>query len=114
MYPTLKNGSIVLMKKYDLKINYNDIVVIKKEDKILIKRIVGLPKDSIYIDNYLFVNEKKFDNNIIEEKGNINDVFLKENEYFVLGDNRKDSIDSRFQEIGIINKNEIIGKVLFK
>ena len=69
MYPTLKNGNIVLMKKYNLQLNYNDIVVIKKEDKIIIKRIVGLPNDSLNIDNYLYVNGKKFDNKLIEKKG---------------------------------------------
>ena len=115
MFPTLKNGNIVIMKKYDLKLNYNDIVVIKKNDKIIIKRLVGLPNDSIYIDNYLFVNGEKFDDLFTENSENIeNEITLKENQYYVLGDNRQHSIDSRDEEIGIINQEEILGILIFK
>lgn len=113
MYPTVKSGSIVFMKKYNLELNYNDIVVIKKNDKIIIKRLVGLPNDTIKIDNYLYVNGRQFDNLLTENSGDSTDeITLKKDEYFVLGDNRNESIDSRYNEIGIINKNEIIGKII--
>ena len=115
MSPTLKNKQIVFIKKYNLDFNYNDIVVIKKNNKIIIKRLVGLPNDGILIDEYLYVNGKRFDEIITEDKGNITDeILLSDNEYFVLGDNRDQSIDSRFDEVGIIKKENIIGKVLFK
>ena len=115
MYPTLKNGSIVLMKKYNLKLNYNDIVVIKKNNKIIIKRLVGLPNDTIDIDEYIYVNGKKNDEIPTKDKGNItNRITLRKNEYFVIGDNRDKSIDSRFDEVGIIKEFQIIGKILFK
>lgn len=115
MYPTLKNGNIILIKKFDLKIEYRDIVVIKKDDKIIIKRVVGLPRDSIKIDKYLYINGQKMDNMYIENAGEIkNEIQLKDKEYFVLGDNTGNSIDSRFNEIGIINENEIIGKSIIK
>lgn len=115
MCPTLNNGDMVFIKKYDLKYNYNDIVIIKKKDKTIIKRIVGLPNDSIKIDNYLYVNGEKRENIFIEDAGNSkNEIILKENEYFVLGDNINNSIDSRFDEVGIILKNEIIGIIINK
>lgn len=115
MYPTLKNGEMLFIKKFDLKYNYNDIVIIKKKDKTIIKRIVGLPKDSIKIDNYLYINGEKRDDIYIENPGDIkNEILLNENEFFVLGDNIQHSIDSRFNEIGIISKNEIIGKIINK
>ena len=43
-----------------------------------------------------------------------NEIKLKSNEFFVLGDNTEHSIDSRFNEIGIIHKDEIIGKMIIK
>ena len=115
MLPTLKNGNLAIIKKYNLKINHNDIVVIKKKDKIIIKRIIGLPNDEIELNQYLYVNGEKIDELPKDENKILNGNFLlKENEYFVLGDNRKKSTDSRYEEIGIIKRNEIIGKVIIK
>ncbi len=115
MQPTLKNMNIVLVKKINVNLHQNDIVLIKKNNKIIIKRIVGTPNDKIFLDNYIYINDIKFDN-IYTPNGNIEktNFYLKSDEYFVLGDNRENSIDSRFNEIGIIKQNEIIGKVLFK
>ena len=114
MEPTLKNKSIVFIRKYNIEPKYNDILVINKDNKIIIKRLVGLPNDMIFIDKYIYINGEKLDE-IEENSDNINkEILLKENEYFVIGDNRQNSIDSRFDEIGIINKNEIIGIVIGK
>ena len=113
MSPTLKKDSMILIKKFDLSINYNDIVVIKKKNKTIIKRVVGLPNDSIKIDKYLYINGNKKDDSYIEEAGEIKkEILLRENEFFVLGDNIQNSIDSRFSEIGIIKKDEIIGQMI--
>ena len=114
MLPTLKDGQILLAKKFDLHITNNDIVVIKKNNKIIIKRVIGIPNDRIsIIDGYIYVNEIKFDDRQIDNQGNITkEIVLNEDEYFVLGDNRNASIDSRFEEIGIIMKKEIIAKII--
>ena len=114
MLPTLKNGNIVCIKKYNLDLKQNDIIVINKNGKTIIKRLIGLPNDKIKIENYVYVNGEKNDNLYIEDCGNIHhEIILEKNEYFVLGDNRQNSIDSRFNEIGIINEDEIIGKLIF-
>lgn len=113
MEPTLKNGNIALIKKYNLNLNYNDIVVVKKSNKTIIKRLVAFPGDTIIIDNYLYVNGKKNDDFYTENKGTItNEITLSPDEYFVIGDNRQNSIDSRFEEIGMISNKEIIGKIV--
>ena len=113
MYPTLKDKQIVLIKKYNLNLANNDIIFIKKNKKTIIKRLIGLPNDTIKIDKYVYVNGNKNDNIITNQKGNIkNEIHLKPGEYFALGDNRDNSIDSRFDEIGIIYEDEIIGKVI--
>lgn len=114
MEPTLKEQQMLVIKKYNLKLDRNDIVVIKKNSKIVIKRIIGIPKDKIKINGYVYINGEKFDEKHTENPGNAKDeIALKENEFFVLGDNRQNSIDSRFDEIGIIKEDEIIGKALF-
>ena len=113
MEPTLSDKDIVLVKKYNLDLHYGDVVVIKTNGEVIIKRIVGLPGDTIKIDHYLFVNGEKKDDNYMEDNGDINDVTLKKDQYFVLGDNRNFSIDSRFEEIGIIDRDDIIGKMIF-
>lgn len=113
MEPTLTNGKIVFIKKYNLDLKHNDIVVVRKNGKIIIKRLVGLPKDKLKIDEYLYVNGIKNDELYTKDSGQLQEEMeLKENEYFVLGDNRQNSIDSRFSEIGIIYENEIIGKIM--
>ena len=113
MEPALKHGDIAIIKKYNLKLNYNDIVLVKKNNKTIIKRLVAFPKDTIKIDNYLYVNGKKNDDFYTENKGTItNEITLSPDEYFVIGDNRQNSIDSRFEEIGMISKEEIIGKII--
>lgn len=114
MLPTFKDGEILLENKMSKKYNRGDIIVIKKNDLKIVKRIIGCPGDKIIIRNgYIYVNEIKFDNIFINEPGSLdNEIKLGYNEYVVLGDNRDESIDSRFDEIGIVNKNEIKGKIL--
>jgi signal peptidase I len=114
MYPTLKGNEIMLLNKLG-HINRFDIVVLKidgREDN-LIKRIIGLPGETVEIkDNDIYINDKK-----IEDKYgygvtyNIDKVTLKEDEYFILGDNRKISLDSRV--FGTIHKDEIKGTTNF-
>ena len=114
MYPTLKGNEIMLLNKLG-HINRFDIVVLKiygREDN-LIKRIIGLPGETVEIkDNDIYINDKK-----LEDKYgygvtyNIDKVTLKKDEYFILGDNRKISLDSRV--FGTIHKDEIKGTTDF-
>ena len=114
MLPTFYDGQVLLVKKIALDIRNNDVVVIKKDNKVIIKRVIGIPNDKIKFENgYVYVNEIKFDDRYVEKIGNITEeITLGENQYFVLGDNRSESVDSRFDEIGIIEKKEIIGLII--
>lgn len=116
MYPTLSDKDLILIKKYKISVNRNDIVVIKKNDKIIIKRVLGVPGDKLLIkEGYLYINNKKYDNAFIEYSGLLKkELILGIDEYFVLGDNKNQSIDSRYEEIGIIYKNEFIGTKIRK
>lgn len=81
-----------------------------------IKRVIGLPGETIEIINgYVYINGEKLKEEIVVEPMNIaglakEELILQENEFFVLGDNRNSSEDSRFANIGIVVKSDIIGK----
>ena len=115
MKSTLYDGEIVFINKISLRtegINRFDMVVIKQDDDLLIKRIIGMPGEEIqYINDELYINSKKMDTPIDFEKTKDFSGIVKENEYFVLGDNRDDSKDSRY--FGGVSKNSIKGKVRF-
>ena len=66
MDPTLKDGRIVLMQKYNLKLKNNDVIVIKKDKNIIIKRLIGMPNDRVKIDKYVYVNDIKNDEIVTE------------------------------------------------
>lgn len=113
MFPTLKGGEIMLLNKLG-KLDRYDIVVLELDDKDnLIKRIIGLPGETIEIkDNSIYINDQV----IMDDYGygntySIDKITLGEDEYYVLGDNRQISMDSRV--IGPINKKDIKGTTNF-
>lgn len=122
MEPNLNNGELMLLNKmsYNIEnIKRFDIVVVNLTDKALIKRVIGLPGEKVsYKDGKLYVNGKiikeKFSTNgdtydfLVEENGY--DIIPK-NKYFVVGDNRINSSDSRI--IGLIDRKNILGKADF-
>ena len=118
MLPAYQSGQFLILDKHSEEFDYADVVAIKKKsiNGYLVKRVVGLPGDSIWIhDGVLLINgEKKEEWKEIIDFAGIADspITLDEDTYFVLGDNVKESKDSRYEEIGLIHKNEIKGKVL--
>lgn len=107
MYPTVKPNDIILSSSlYRFKGDYTrgDIIVFKSvnENKLLIKRIIGLPGEVVEIyDGNIYIDGKELDEKYFDEKpytlSNTNKFVLKDNELFVLGDNRtpNGSMDSR-------------------
>ncbi len=114
MYPTLDGGEIMLLNKLG-KIDRYDIVVLKidAENDNLIKRIIGLPRETVEIkDNKVYINDKEFEDSFgYGITYNIDKVTLGDDEYFVLGDNRIVSLDSRV--FGKIKKKDIKGTTNF-
>ena len=119
MVPTLSDGDFMLVEKFDKDYKRFDIVVLKNNSDRLIKRIIGLPGDKIeYKDDTLYVNDTKVDENFTRgsstEDFSISKLGVKKipnDYYFVVGDNRNVSMDSRM--IGLIKKSDIEGKAIF-
>jgi len=113
MVPALKGGELMLLKKYDTSYERFDIVVVNKnvEGDNLIKRVIGLPNETIrYKNDKLYINGKIFDDvYAYGDTSNFKEITLGEDEYFLMGDNREISLDSR--ALGIIKKSEIEGTV---
>lgn len=114
MYPTLSGNEIMLLNKLG-DIDRFDIVVVQLEgeDSNLIKRIIGLPGETVEIrENHIYIDGQMLE----DEYGygatyNIDPVDLEEDEYFILGDNRIVSLDSR--AFGKITRSEIKGTTNF-
>ena len=120
MEPSLKDGDIVVLVKTD-KLKTGDLCAFYYSNKILIKRVIGTPGDYIWIDKEgnVFVNNIQLDEPYISEKslGECDIEFpyqVIENNYFMMGDHRATSIDSRSSVIGCISEDQIIGKIIIK
>lgn len=113
MVPTLDGGELMLLKKYDTSYERFDIVVVNEnvEGDNLIKRVIGLPGETIkYRNDKLYINGKIMeDTYAFGQTGNFQEITLEDDEYFLMGDNREISLDSR--TLGIIKKQEIEGTV---
>ena len=120
MEPSLKNGEIVILAKTD-NLTAGDLCAFYYSNKVLIKRVIGVPGDYVWIDKdgTVYVNNQELDEPYVLEKalGECDIEFpyqVPENHYFVLGDHRATSVDSRSSVIGGIADDQIIGKILFK
>lgn len=120
MEPTLVSDDIVLCIN---KTNFSsgDIVAFYYNNKILVKRIIAVSTDWVDIDEFgnVFINDELIEEVYIKgkDRGNSDIKFpyqVPENSYFVLGDQRDSSIDSRNSLIGAVSSDNIIGKVIFR
>ena len=113
MKPSLNDNNLVILNKLDYRLN--DI----KTEKI-IKRVIGLPGDTVsYKNKTLYINGKKVEENFTHTNdtrdfklGDIGYQKIPGDKYFVVGDNRNNSMDSRI--IGLVDKDQILGSVSFR
>ena len=116
MLPNIHDKEVKSVNKMVRKYKRGDIVIVKnnRDQYFMIKRIIGLPGEKIdVIYDDVYINDKKLDEPYVNQSNekfdsNIRNVKLKENEYYVMGDNRNYSMDSR--ELGPLKKSDIIGR----
>ncbi|UQF81088.1 MAG: signal peptidase I [Mogibacterium diversum] len=129
MQDTLNPNDYIIMYRMaysgDKEPKRGDIVIFKSElqdengkNKLLIKRVIGLPGDKITInDGKVYINDKEYDENYLKDgytTGSVNNFKVPKGEYFVMGDNRVVSIDSRYSEVGCIKKDAIKGRAVLR
>ena len=98
-----------------------DILVFEMDNgKKLIKRVIGLPGETVQItdDGSILINGEKIEENfgkeqIINAGDAANEIRLGKGEFFVLGDNRNNSMDSRNSRVGVVEDKKILGTILF-
>ena len=120
MEPTLNDEEIVVLIK-TTNLERGELCCFSYQNKLLIKRIIGLPGDSISIDEegYVYVNGTAIDEPYIIDRalGECDIEFpciVTESHYFVLGDQRSGSVDSRSSVIGLVSEEHIVGRIFFR
>ncbi|MBR1860994.1 MAG: signal peptidase I [Lachnospiraceae bacterium] len=135
MYPTLEEGNHLIVDKITYRFRDPErfeIVIFPykyadRKNTYYIKRVIGLPGDTVRIgeDGYVYINGELLTSDVYGRepinydssgwvRGKGEGITLGENEYFVMGDNRNNSVDSRFDVIGNVNRSEIIGRAIFR
>ena len=112
-----KNNDILILNKLDKTYKRFDIVVVNYNNTKLVKRIIGMPGETVYINEKgdIYINDELLEESYVKEviryRGRAEEpITLGEDEYFVMGDNRNGSSDSREEDVGNISRNEIIGR----
>ncbi len=126
MYPSLSDGDSLIVDKISYRFidpDRYDVVVFPfqyQEGTFYIKRIIGLPGETVQImDGKIYINGKElndpYGSEDIRNPGLAsNPITLGQDEYFVLGDNRNNSADSREPSVGMISREDIIGRAIFR
>lgn len=124
MSPTLENGEKILVNRFVYKLfspKQNDVIVFlpngNGRSHYYIKRVIAVPGDRVQVrDGVIYVNGKAFEEKTETDTAIENallaedEIVIGEDEYFVMGDNRNNSEDSRYASIGNVKKEYIVGK----
>ena len=123
MQPTLYKDQTVFVEKLSIardSVKRFDVVIARYPNRegAFVKRVVGLPGDTIEVrdDGHLYINSEQIDEPYILEEfidRQFGPYTVPEDCYFVMGDNRNDSLDSRSPDVGAIPKKEVVGHALF-
>lgn len=123
MEPTLHEGQMLVISKINYLVGNpkrGEIIVLKDnvENKLLIKRVIGLPGENIDLRNgKVFINNKELspDYTTAPTYPYVQEAWkIPQGEYFVLGDNREHSRDSRADDVGLISRSNIVGRAVFR
>ncbi len=117
MLPALKNGDLAFFYRLQKQYQISDVIIVKKEEHQQIRRIVAqagdevdITKDGLKVNGYLQQENEIYTETLPYVEGISFPIKLKKDEYFVLGDNRLNAMDSRVY--GVIKKDEIKGVLI--
>ena len=120
MKPTLSNGDIILLVK-SKRFSTGELCCVSCQNKLLLKRVIGLPGDNIDIDENgnVYLNGKLLDEPYVTNKAlGECDIDLPytvpEGKLFVMGDQRETSVDSRSTAVGCVDYDQMVGRYLFR
>ena len=120
MTPTLKDGDIIVFMS-GAAIKHGDIIAFQHGNQVLIKRVIAVGGDIVDIDDdgMVLLNGEQLDEPYITafsagERGTEMPCQVEDNQFFVLGDHRQTSIDSRSVDIGLVRRDQIVGKALIR
>ena len=120
MTPTIADGNIIVAWK-STKFQTKDLLAFYADNKLLVKRVIAAPGQWVRIDDdgTVYVNDVRLDEPYVDEPalGNCNIVFpyqVPENQWFVMGDHRSTSSDSRNTAVGCVSLDRVVGIVLFR
>ena len=120
MSPAMEHDDIIVLFKTNA-LKRGDLIGFYYQGKILLKRVIGLPGDTVVIDveGNVYINEQLLEEPYVMEKslGDCDLVFphtVPGDGYFVMGDRRSNSVDSRNSVIGAVTADDIIGKVFLR
>ena len=119
MTPTVvENEIVVALKTRELK--KGDVIAFYYNNRILVRRIIGMPGDLVSVDEFgnVEVNNKRIAEPYLDKRhaggGDAEyPIVVPDDGWFVMGDNRLESIDSRYEVIGCVTQDQMVGKVVF-
>ena len=120
MSPSLEKGHVLLVQRNVTPQRYHIVLFSVEDNPVSLKRVVGMPGDKICIqEGKIYIDGEEVEEYYGKEpmyNGGIADkeITLGEDEYFLLGDNRNNSADSRREKIGIVKKSQIKGRAIFR
>jgi len=112
MEPTFCNSDIVIIK-YVSDYDIQDIVILEENNMYLIKRLIAKPGDKLLVDSTgVYVNDILVENTLGNGSVGYSEMIIPDGFYYVMGDNRVNSQDSRF--FGLVNQEDMYGQVVLK
>jgi len=121
MQPQLEEGDVLLSLPFSGLVRRGDLIAINYNNKILIRRVIGVAGDEVDVrsNGIVYLNQEVLEEDYLADTSQISvevdmPVTVPEGSWFVLGDNRNESVDSRMEALGCVSREQFVGKVFWR